>query len=442
MTPTRRCLAEDLAGIILTIVSVYWTFVLRQHLYSASVFLIAGLAAFALRRRSHPSSVISNVSRFVWSYAPSAVILIFVGASLVDFGRYFTRADFGMFYASGLQLRTDPAHLYDVVVQHEFLEKVTGALEYHYLSFPYPPFVAALFIPLSYLSLRAAYYVVAGANCILLSAAVYLLCRNFCRTRSQAGTLILAASALLPIYINLILGQMAFVGLLLYSLFAIDLLRKRPARAGLWVALLSYKLMLVPIPLFVLCIKRAWTGLLVAISGLLILLAVSVALVGSSGVIANYRVMMTMTDESLKPRMQSLTALAHYFGMPDAVHWLLAVCIVASLWITERRGGKPMWSLAGAVLATLLVSPYVQTYDLSLGLLVIALIAGSFPEISDSRRILFFLVAFLPAFVGVAGMVNGRGWPAVPAVAFILFIYCLHRSTQRDTPPLQDRAAS
>ncbi len=442
MNKTGHSYLTDFAGIVLTSTSVYLAFMQGQHPYSALVFFIAGISSFSLGRRSHPSPTIAAASRHIWGYAPTAVILIFVGASLADFGRYFTRADFGMFYASGLQLRTDPSHLYDVAVQHQFLEKVTGALEYHYLSFPYPPFVAALFVPVSYLSFQHAYYFMAGCNLILVVTAVYCLCKNFCQTKSQAVTVTLAASAFLPIYINIVLGQMAFVGLLLYSLFAIDLLGKKPARAGLWVALLSYKLMLVPIPLFLLLVKRAWAGVLVAISGLIVLLAVSLTLVGTSGIMANYRVILTMTDESLVPRMQSLRALTHYLNLPNGFHWLLAACVLVSLWVIERRGGEPRWTLAGAVLATLLVSPYVQIYDLSLGLLTIALVAGSIPEISDSRRVLFFLVAFLPAFAGVAGMVNGRGWPAVPATALILFVYCLYRSMPRSTPPLKGDAIS
>lgn len=430
MTIIRRSAVTDIAGTVLIAVSMYWTFFLRQHPYSAIVLLIAGLSAFSLSRRKHPSPLIAAASRYVWSYAPTAIVLIFVGAFLQDFGRHFTRADFGMFYASGLQLRTDPAHLYDVETQHQILELVTGTLEYHYLTFPYPPFVAALFVPLSYMSLRSAYYVMAGCNLVLLATAIYLLSKTLCRTRNHVLTLVLGASALLPIYINIVLGQMAFVGLLLYSLFAIDLLRGRDARAGLWVALLSYKMMLVPIPLFILFTKHAWRGILVAFSGFAALLALSLALVGTSGITANYRVLTMMTNESLVPRMQSLRALTHYLGLPSAAYWLLTALILVSLWFIERRSGESKWALAGAVLASLLVSPYVQSYDLSLGLLVIALVVASFTEISDWRRAVIILAAFLPAFAGVAGLVGGLNWPAVPAATLMLFCYCVFKSAR------------
>jgi hypothetical protein len=418
----------DAVGIILVALGCYLAFGNEQSSYSSAMLFICGLAGFSLRRREHSCRIVRLLARCVFAYAPTAVILLAVVATLSDFGRHYTRTDFGMFYSTALQLRTDPAHLYDVNVQQQTLRAVTGDLENHYLSFPYPPFVAALFVPLTYLSFRNAYAVMVGVNLVLVTATVYLLCVSLCRTRGQKVTLILATSVLLPVYINLILGQMAFVGLLLYSAFAIDVLKGRETRAGIWAGLLSYKLMLVPIPLIFLLLRRAWRGLFVAIAIMSLLLGLSFLLVGVDGMLGNLGVMMSMMDASLIPRMQSLRALTHALAMPVAVYWLLALLIVIALWAAERRQGEQGWLMAGAVLATMLISPYVQTYDLSLGVLAIALAVSCMHVIPDSKRTALMLVAFAPGLAGVAGQVTGRNWPAVPAAVLLLFAYCIYRA--------------
>ena len=229
----QKRVIPDILGVILVSLSFYLVLHATRYIHTSTIFFITGLAAFSLTRQGHPYTRIATGARYICTFAPTAVILVLVAAAMSDFGSYLTRADFGMFYASALQLRTDPAHLYDITVQNEVLKSVTGGLEYHYLSFPYPPFVAALFVPLTYFSFRSAYYAMLGINAILFVTTTYLLSRSLCRTREQVLAVILAASVLLPIYINMILGHLAFVGMVLYALFAIDVINRKNTRAAL-----------------------------------------------------------------------------------------------------------------------------------------------------------------------------------------------------------------
>ena len=428
MSDKRRIAIPDAVGLILLGISFYLVFDSTRYIYASLVVFLAGLMSLSLERRSHHSASIGALARHIYTIAPTAVILTLVAAALSGFGSNFTRADFGMFYASGLQLRTDPAHLYDVEVQNQVLASVTGNLEYHYLSFPYPPFVAALFVPLSYVRFRDAYYIMLAANVILLATAIYILSRSLFAKKHQVLTIVLAASVLLPVYINIILGQLAFVGLLLYSLFVVDVLDKRTTRAGLWIAFLSFKLALVPIPLCVLLVKRAWKGLGLAVAVFASLMGLSLLLVGPGGMWANFDVMATMADKSLIPRMQSLRALAYYLGLPDWIYLLVTATIVGALWFVDRRGGEPHWMLGAAVLANLAVSPYVQSYDLSLALVAIALAIATFPEMPDSKRTAVLLMVFVPGFLGVAGLVTGKDWPVVPVTVLLLFCWFLYRA--------------
>ncbi len=414
------------AGLILLGLSVY--IAIGNAPVGFALFL-AALMALSLSRRAHPSPAVARTARFFCTYAPTAIIVTFVAAALRDFDRYLTRADFGMYYSAALQLRTDPARLYDLAAQSQMLELVTGGLKNHYLSFPYPAFVAAVFVPLTWLPFHTAYWVMAGFNIILAAAVVFLLCRSFCTEGSQVVAVALTASVLFPLYVNVVLGQTAFAGMALYSLLISDLLNKKTTRAGLWVALLSYKIVLMPVPFLLLLLRRAWRGVLVAVSVSLVLVLLSLSLVGTAGIRANLRVMTMMTDESLITRMQSLRGLTHFLGMPGWVFWLLGTVIAGALVLGDRRGADPKWILAAAVLAALLISPYLQMYDVSLALPAIALAISTLSRVPDWQRSAFILLAFVPSFAGVAGLVTGRNVPAVPFTALAAFCYCLYRAS-------------
>ena len=424
----RRSYTSDIAALLLLSTSLWLALQSNRNIYTGLVLFMIGLMCLSLSRRTHSSQFIARAARGIYTLTPTAVILTFVAVTLSDFGRYLTQADFGMFYSTALQLRTDPAHLYDIEAQNRMLAVVTGGLENHYLSFPYPPFVAALFVPLSYLSFRNAYLTMLGCNLVLLVFIVYILCMSVCTTRDQRLTLILAASVSLPLYINLALGQMAFVGLLLFSLFICDVLGQKTTRAGLWVGLLAYKITLVPLAFLVLLTQRAWKGMGVAIAAMFFLFVVSLALVGIPGLLGNLNVMTMMMSASQIPRMQSLRALTYYVGMPGWTFWPLAATVVAAWIVVNQRARHPKWVLAAAILANLLVAPYVQSYDLCLGLLAIALAISSYSRMPDWRRSVFLLLAFLPPFVSVTGQVTGRNWPAAPITILALFVYCLYRA--------------
>lgn len=217
ITTKKNSAIPDTAALLLIAISLWFASRSARYIYTSLMLFVAGLMGLSLSRRTHRSAWVARTAGMVCTFAPTAGILTFVAAALSDFGRYLTQADFGMFYASALQLRTDPSHLFDIDAQNRMLGFVTGGLKNHYLSFPYPAFVAALFVPLSYLSFRGAYYAMLGCNVVLLVTTILFLCRSICTTKDQRLAVCLAASALLPLYINIVLGQMAFVGLLLFS---------------------------------------------------------------------------------------------------------------------------------------------------------------------------------------------------------------------------------
>src|SRR5437773_5061192 len=202
----RRSYPSDIAGLLLLSTSLWIALQPGRNIYTCLILFMIGLMSLSLSRRTHRSQLVARGARGIVTLTPTAVILIFVAVALSDFDRYLTQADFGMFYSTALQLRTDPAHLYDIEAQNRMLTFVTGGVENHILSFPYPPFVAALFVPISYLSFRSAYFAMLGCNLVLLVFTIYILCKSICTTRNQALTLILAASVSLPLYINLALG--------------------------------------------------------------------------------------------------------------------------------------------------------------------------------------------------------------------------------------------
>ncbi len=427
--------AERAGGLILVALSV--SIAIRNAPIGVALFL-AGLMALSLSRRAHPSPAVARAATCICTYAPSVILMILIAAALRDFGLHLPRSDFGMYYAAALQLRTDPGRLYDLTAQNQMLNFVTGGLQNHYLSFPYPPFVAAIFVPLTWLPFRSAYWTMAGLNIALAAGIVFLLCRSLFSRRSQVLALALTASVMFPLYVNVVLGQTAFIGVALYSLFILDMLQKKSARAGLWVALLSYKIVLMPVPFLLLLLRRAWKAIFVVVSVALALALLSLSIVGTAGMRANLRVMTMMTDESLIPRMQSLRGLTHFLGMPGWVFWVLGAAIAGTLLAVERRGGDPKWVLAAAVLATLLISPYIQMYDVSLALPAIALAISAMSRVSDWQRTAFMLLALVPSFAGIVGLVAQRNVPAVPVTTLVAFCYCLCRAVADKAVAPQD----
>jgi hypothetical protein len=402
---------------------------LIEHPYALAVFAIAALYAWSVFGRRPADHEPWGAKRVIRNFAPGVMVLIAVLAASVGLEGNLPRVDFGMFYSSALLLRQDPQHLYDPQTQTELLHEVTGlAGEPHYLPFAYPPIVAFLFIPLTALSFKSAYFLMLAVNTLLLIVAFWSLSAKLHYREDQLTAFLVTASAALPMYAALILGHLTFFGLLLLSLFVTDLAGNRKWQAGLWAGCLLYKPILFPVPLLILLWKKQWRAI-----GLFVLMAAamflfSLALVGWNGLQANLRMLRIMTSDYLLPKTQSLRGLTFFAGLGTGTWVVLVIVALAALWFAILRARDQRWTMAGAIIAMMLVPPYLQFYDLSIGLVAVAIALTTMNPVSDKTRNNLFLIALVPPALVLATPRNQPGIPIMPIVLVLLFIYCLWRA--------------
>jgi membrane-bound metal-dependent hydrolase YbcI (DUF457 family) len=84
--------------------------------------------------------------------------------------------------------------------------------------------------------------------------------------------------------------------------------------------------------------------------------------------------------------------------------------------------------MASAILCIMLVTPYLQTYDLVLGIIAIALIISESRKITSSIEKSYVLVSFVPVGFALWMQTIGRNWPVMPVVLLGCYAFCIYRA--------------
>jgi alpha-1,2-mannosyltransferase len=299
-------------------------------------------------------------------YAALAVVMLLRFPHGVDAQGHSVRPDFVVFWAaSKLALSGHAADAYDPAritpVEHAALPQMQAMGEW-----VYPPTFLLLALPLALLPLFWSYL----AFMVTTTAAYTLV---LWRTAGSRVAL-MPALAFPGVVFNLVQGQN---GLLTTALMgaALLLLERRPAWAGLLIALLTIKPQLGPLLPLVLLAGGHRRALYSAVLCAALLLAFSLAVLGpaslhgfidSLGGFAAW----AASDRGVLLTMPTFFAFFRLLGLPAGLalplHGLIAAAVAAAtvwLWRSQRDP-----ALRGAALAagTLLISPYLLDYDLSL----------------------------------------------------------------------------
>ncbi len=349
------------------------------------------------------------------------------------------KLDFRCFYVAGLMMRSDRAHLYDMDRATEVQERLLGSIrDEGVMLFAYPALVAAVFVPFSLLPYPAAYLLLLGCNLFLLCMLIWTLAKGLSLDERQTSLLSATMLTAFPVYANLVVGQLAFISALLFALFVSDLVRQRDVRAGFWTGLLMFKPPMMLLPLMILAWRRSWKAVAAACSVAGALAALSVALAGWRGIQGQLAVWRVLGDKETLPvnqvKMQNLRSLAYAAGLGDAA-WIAASCVVvAALWLAHRRGADTNWFLAAAALVPMLVLPHYHYYDLSLGIITVALIISTYKGKigSKARRALTYAV-FSPAIALAFARATGHSFPITTLILLATFAFCIRRSLEPAT---------
>lgn len=327
--------------------------------------------------------------------------------------------DFVDFWAAGrLAAAGHPASVYDMAAHHAVQARV--APNVGILPFPYPPFVLPFLVPFGMIPFWIAFALwLAITACLYLVATRHLVPARFSLAQAAAAA-------------NFITGQNGFLTSAIFIGGAGLLTRRRPFVAGAVLGLLCFKPQLAILLPFALLAGREWRAIAGGVASSLSLIALSLLLFGPEayrGFFASLPQYSHWLGEGRWPwgELASSFALLRFFGVPNAValtiHGLIALgaaALTVRAWWLELDGKVPILAAS-----TLLVTPYLFTYDALLLTLPLAWLLGQ-----ENWRVMIavWILALLPVVAYFTPFPN-----TIPLAA-MLAIGALHR------PPATDYA--
>src|ERR1051325_3999593 len=279
-------------------------------------------------------------------------------------------ADFAAFYTAA---KIQWTSLYDLNRQYEIQSGFAAPGE-RMVPFYYPPFFATLFKPLAWLSYGQAFAAMLLFDLLLLGLALTILIRHLDLSRNQARWLIFTTFINFAVYFCLLKGQTSFISLLLLVLYvvAVNGSLERHYHAGVWTALLCFKPPLAIVTVGVLCVRRYWNALLTFAVCLAVLGAISIALVGWSGIAAWLEISKRVASGEAMDyahNHHNLRAII-YFLAGSAVRDFIWIGVTALLFAVivayARRPNCDPTAWAIIWIAALVSAPYLHFYDLTL----------------------------------------------------------------------------
>jgi hypothetical protein len=204
------------------------------------------------------------------------------------------RADFRGFYLAGTVLNKGPrSQLYNTDFQLS-LRQVLFDPGVPSDVFLHPPFEALLFAPLARLPYTTAYILWDVANLLMLAVCLFLL-RPFARHFDRDARLLFTLAMLYPLISTLGEGQDSMLLLLLYVLAFLHLKKGGDFTAGCALGASLFRFQFTLPFLIVLLARRRWRALVGASAVGALLAAISVGLIGQTGIRSYVHMLLTRT---------------------------------------------------------------------------------------------------------------------------------------------------
>ncbi|HKU28538.1 MAG TPA: glycosyltransferase family 87 protein [Candidatus Sulfotelmatobacter sp.] len=331
--------------------------------------------------------------------------------------------DFKIFYAAALMLKRGQGDmLYSDSLQEKTEEELAPEVVRNHGALPYnhPPFEAALFVPLTYLSFLRAYLAWTLLNLLFLAVSLFLIYPWVPRIRSLFPvTWYIAPLAFFPIAYAFMQGQDSVLLLFLYCLAYVALRKQQDLRAGIFLGLGLFKFHLVLPFVFLLLVARRWRTIAGFLISAMFDFVVSWLLVGWKELIKypGY----TLHIDRLQPfrvivprNMPNIRGLLTGWGSaPHPPVWLEVILVVVSLFVLgwASRQWRPgdlrdegTWNrgFSIAMISTFLVGYHGYNQDMSMLLLPVLLIIEhtlSAARNATALKILAGIMFFTPLYL-------------------------------------------
>ena len=247
-----------------------------------------------------------------------------------------------------------------------------------WIHYAYPPFVAAAYAPLSYLSFKSAYVL----HTLLMASAVFLALRllrpHVPPLDIYFGPAVAAALTFYPLYKAVVGGQNTALSLLCACGVAASIAGGKYFRAGLWLGLWAFKPQLALPAAFVVALAypRVVPGLIAGLTALYL----------AGTILGGWLWPLWWWHEGVAPFAAagltvdrgngiSFREVASDLGLP--IGWTLAgLTMVVAVVLSRRRHATPLAVVALAIATSILISPHALYYDAGLAVFG-AVLAGS-----------------------------------------------------------------
>ena len=311
------------------------------------------------------------------------------------------RADFRQLYTAGYMVRTGHgSQLYDYATQKQFQDSLAspmyqqtgGSLQAVALPFIRPAYQALLFVPLSLLSYRTAYFVFLFVNCFAL-AACFVLLRGRLTALAAAWNLLPIAMFLcfIPTGVALMQGQDSILLLLAFAAALVNLEHGSEFLAGLIAGMALFKFQIaIPVAALFMCWRR-WRFVAGFCLTAAVLSFISIWIIGLSQIRTFLDVVLSIhtgfaSDPNQIQRLAPVTKMMNLHGMIYGVTQgrlgarattLLSIGLSAMFFLYAvslgwRRKREDQFKLA--ILCAVIVSYYIFIHDLVILLIPLSLI--------------------------------------------------------------------
>jgi alpha-1,2-mannosyltransferase len=342
--------------------------------------------------------------------------------------------DFPAFYGAGLTVRKGLAQsLYEPSVQQQmqdaFLPKNPGG----WIHFAYPPFVAIAYVPLTYLSFKAAYVV---HTCFMVGCcalALWMLRAVLPRVPDHFGTIFGVVVTFYPLYRAVAGGQNSAVSLLCAAGAIAALETKREFTAGVWLGLWLFKPQFAILVALAVCLRswRALAGFSLVAAIYALASAAMFGLAWPQWWLTSASAFMTADSAVDRGNGISLIEVGTELGARSMGVGLAVIVAVAALGAAFRYRMKPAAAIGLSSAAAPLISPHALYYDGALALLALV-----FPAQATGSAVLSWLAAVwtLGAMHWIRAVLP---LPPVTVALFVALIACvvsLRRDAADDYP--------